>query len=81
MYNTVIHNFKGYTPLIIIKNGLYSLCCTIYPCTLFDTCSSYLLITYPYTLLLPPSLTEIPADLRAFRFTPLGSVHTDAQPF
>ena len=28
---TVIHNFKGYTPFILIKYWLYSLCYTIYP--------------------------------------------------
>ena len=30
--------FKGYTPfIVIIKYWLYSLCCTIYPCSLFYT--------------------------------------------
>ena len=29
--------FKGYTPfIVIIKYWLHSLCCTIYPCSLFD---------------------------------------------
>ena len=32
--------FKGYTTFIVtIKYWLYSLCCTIYPCSLFDTFS------------------------------------------
>ena len=32
VYITVIHSFKGHTSCIaIIKYGLYSLCCTIYP--------------------------------------------------
>ena len=36
MYNTVTHNFKDYTPFIlIIKYWLYLLGCTIYPCSLF----------------------------------------------
>ena len=36
IYVTVIHNFKGYIPVIAtIKYCLYSLCCTIYPSSLF----------------------------------------------
>ena len=35
----MIHSFKGYTPfiafIVTVKYWLYSLCCTIYPCSLF----------------------------------------------
>ena len=38
VYNVVIHNVKGYIPfIVIIKYWLYSLCCTIYPCSLLYT--------------------------------------------
>ena len=38
VYNIVIHNFKGYTPfIVIIKYWPHFLCCTIYPCSLFYT--------------------------------------------
>ena len=34
VYSIAIHNFKGYTPFIVImKYWLYPLNCTIYPCT------------------------------------------------
>ena len=50
------HNFKGYTPyIVIIKYWLYSLCCTICPYILFIHNSLYLLIP-TYLLSLPASL-------------------------
>ena len=38
VYNIVVHNFKDYSPfIVIIKYWLYSQCCTIYPYSLFFT--------------------------------------------
>ena len=52
----MIHNFKGYTPcIVIVKYWLYSLCCTICPYILFIHNSLYLLIS-TYLLSLPASL-------------------------
>ena len=48
LYNIVIHNFKGQTPfIVIVKYRLYSLCCIIYPCSLFYTEQFVLLISPP----------------------------------
>lgn len=50
VYNTVIHDCKSYTPLlIIIKYQLYPLCCTAHPIAYCIHSSLCLLLLYPYT--------------------------------
>ena len=69
VYNIVIHNFKGYTPLIvIIKYWLYSLCCKYILVAYFIHNSWYLLISHPYVALCPllPAFLESWCPLTQF---------------
>ena len=60
---------KGHIPLIvIIKYWIHSLCCTIYPCSLFMHNSLYLLIPCPYSAspLATTRLFSVPVNLFLF---------------
>ena len=53
MYNVVIHNFKGYTPLIVFKNiGYIPHVVPYIPVAYFIHDCLYLLIPYPW--IVPP---------------------------